>query len=243
MAASPITRLELELYALGELGPERSAAVAAAQQRDPDLAARFARVATSVDAARVGMPAFRVPVEEHASPWWTALWPQKPVLLGGLALALALVAVLPGAVGPADDPDTFTARGAILEVEILHVRLGEATPVKSLLHAREGDRLQYRFVSPIQGTAAVFNLQDDGTLQAYTEPRSVQPGDRVEGAVQLDGYQGSERIFFLVNPEGLSIAAVEGAVQKAWNTPLAELDGLPSAAPHQRSLLVVKESL
>ena len=163
--------------------------------------------------------------------------------MGALALAMALVAVLPGVLAPSETPEAFTARGATLDVEILHIRLGDGTPVDGLLRAREGDRVQYRFVAPVQGTAAVYNLQDDGTLQAYAEPRSVQPGEVVEGAVQLDGNQGSERIFFLVNSDGLNATAVKGAVQKAWSTPLAELDGLPSAATHQRSLLVVKESL
>ena len=244
MDASPVTRTELEHYALGTLDPARRAAIDAAQRDDPDLAARLARIQGDIAAAREDLPAFRIPLEaEDARPWWAALWPPAPVSFGALALALALVAVLPGMLGGSDAPETFTARGAALEVEVLHIRLGEATPVKGLLRAREGDRVQYRFVAPIDGTAAVYNLQDDGTLQAYREPSRVQQGDVVEGAVQLDGYEGSERIFFFVNTDGLDTTAVEGAVQKAWSTPLAELDGLSAAASHQRSLLVVKESL
>lgn len=238
-----VTRLELEHYALGTLDPARKAAIDAARATDPDLAARLERVSTAVQDAQQGLPAFRIPLEEEATPWWAALWPPKPLHLGALAAAVALVAVVPQLLGPANPADRIVARGNALEVEILHVRAGSATAVGSMVKAQPGDRVQYRFVAPIEGTAAVYNLQDDGTLQAYTTPRPVRAGEAVEGAVQLDDYAGSERIFFLVDASsgGLSVTQVNGAVQRAWDQPLAELDGLPNAAAYQRSLLVLKE--
>ena len=57
----------------------------------------------------------------------------------------------------------------------------------------------------------------------------------------LDDYAGSERIFFFVDREPIEDDQIRGAVQRAYRSPLADLDTLPGATTWQRSVLILKE--
>ena len=156
------------------------------------------------------------------------------------AAVIALVLLLPERV----DPPVDTWRGAAVDVELFRVRLGEAASQGALVRAREGDRLQYTVTPGGAGWLQIYNLQDDGQVQAYLEPREVAAKLAVSSAVVLDSYAGTERIFILLSAEPISLEQVERAAEAAFHTPLADLDALPGlgAAVSQRSVLVIKES-
>lgn len=228
------TRLELERWALGRLDPARAEALAAARATNPALEARAQRIQAEITAASQGMPALRLPAE--VEPWWRRLLSPPPMLLGGLVLAAAvtLVVTLP------DDDGGMVARGEGIGLEIVRVRDGQADVQASLIRAQAGDRIQYSITAESDGYIAVYNLQDDGTLSPYLTSEPIWKGETAERAVLLDDYAGSERIFFLLDDDEITDEIVSGAVQRAWRTPLADLDALPGAADQQRSVMIVK---
>jgi hypothetical protein len=232
------SRLELERWALGRLEPDRAEALAAARLRDPQLDRRALRVQDEIRAAAAALPPLRLPDPE---PWWRRLPRPTPLLVGGLALAAAALVVLPDD-APTDPDGGMVSRGQGMSLELVRLRAGAADAQTGLIRARPGDRIQYTITPDATGYLAVYNLQDDGTLQPYLPSRPVRDGEVVEGAVVLDDYTGSERIFFLLDDEVITDEGVTGAVQRAWRAPLADLDDLPGAATTQRSALIVKEA-
>lgn len=240
---TPVTRLELERWALGELDAERAAALEAARAADPELDQRMQRVHDAVSAAAIGLPQLVLPADApEAAPWWQRIFRPAPLLGMGLAAAAAVLLILPGSPDSGSPgPDAVVYRGKALDVQVTRVRLGEAEAQGGIVKARAGDRLQYDLTAPASGHLMVVNVQDDGALQVYLPSAPVSKGEVRTAAVELDDYAGTERIFFLFDGAPLDEAAVQGAVQKAWKEPLADLDALPGAADQQRSVLVVKE--
>jgi hypothetical protein len=235
-----ITRLELERLALGRLDPQRAADIEAMGTRDPALAARVERVRGEIQAASAGLPPLALPgdAERHGRLAWLrrpALW--APAL--AVVLALALVIVLP----PGEPAETWRG-GAVMDIELLRVRLGEAQPQGALVSAQAGDRLQIEVSPPQAGWIQIYDLQNDGRIQAWLEPRRIGARQRVEQAVLLDDYPGAERLFVLLSPEPISLQQVEQAADQAFRTPLVELDLLPGLGDGvlQRSVLIVKET-
>ncbi|MEL6346583.1 MAG: hypothetical protein AAFV53_25955 [Myxococcota bacterium] len=239
-----ISRLELEQWASGTLSDERTAFLEARRLHDPDLSARMDRVQAEIRSASIGMPALRLPEESAAPSFWAQLWAQlvrPPALLAvGIALALALIAVRPGLL----DDDYVGTRGVMnppMQLEVVRVRNGVVAPQDALIQAQQGDRIQYAVSVPAPDLhMAVYNLQDNGALQVYLESRPVKMLETVEGAVILDDYQGSERIFFVLDDAPITRVQIEGAIQKAYQSPLADLDVLPVRFIEQRSVLIVK---
>ena len=86
----------------------------------------------------------------------------------------------------------------------------------------------------------MYNVQDNGEVQQYMAPREVLAKASVEGAVILDDYAGSERIFFLVDEAPTEVSAIKAALQKSYATPLPDLEKLPLKVHSQRSVLIVK---
>jgi len=161
----------------------------------------------------------------------------RPALSGLVAVAAAaavVVAVLPGA------PTHDVYRGA-MDLEIQRVRLGSAVEQGAVVRAQEGDRIQFQVRSAQPGVLAVFNVQDDGAVQTYLQPRPVAPREAVSGAVLLDDYAGAERIFFVVADQEVGEDAVHRALELGFDRPLVDLDRLPGLDGTQRSVLVLKE--
>ncbi len=247
-----ITRLELERWSLGRLGPERAAALERLGRQDPGLQARMQRVRIEIERARRDLPPLVLPAraEEASLGLWQRLlsWrpPPRPQAVLGLcaaATALALLLVLPERFsGPAGDegPRKEVFRGA-LDLQLHRVRLGSALSQGSQVQARQDDRLQYVVTAPAAGWLQIVNLQDDGQLQQYLASRPVAAHEAVPSAVLLDDYTGSERIFFLFSHEPIPDERIREAAASAG--PLAELDQLPGLGPDvtQRSVLVIKE--
>lgn len=248
-ANEPISRLELERWALGTLDAQRSAQLATARQSDPDLDARMLRVQEQITQASADMPQLVLPADEpevERVSWlqWL-LRPQGLTAAGLLAAAVVLIAVGPALLDPgpevSEDP-RVRYRGLAPELSIYRVRAGEAAEQGPLIKAQAGDRIQYDIVAPRESYLSIYNVQDNGELQVYLPAQPVQAGESVSSAVLLDDYTGTERIFFILGEEPIDEVTVTGAVQRAYRQPLADLDALPGLPAAQRSVLIVKEA-
>ena len=237
-----ISRLTLEQWALGMLEPNRCDALEQAGQQDPDLAARMVRVRAEVQSAAVDLPGLTLPADEPEKAGWLD-WLLKPQWALGLAVAaLALVMLVPQVIdreSGTNDP-SVVYRGDF-ELHVFRVRLGEAAEQGALIEAMSGDRIQYNITAQQDGYLAIYNLQDNGKLQVYLPSRPVKAHQSVREAVVLDDYTGSERIFFFVDQDPIGEEQIQGAVQRAFRSPLADLDTLPGATSSQRSVLILKE--
>ncbi len=225
MPSEPVTRLELEQLALGELPVERVRAIESAAAGDPELASRIGCVRTEIDAAARDLPPLRLP---SPAPAW-ARWP--PLVVAGLALAAALLLWLRP--GPSE-----TFRGGF-DLKVERLRNGRVAEVGLVIDVREGDRIQYVVTPQRDGTLGVFDLQDDGELFTWLAPREVAAFERVTGAAELDDYTGSERMFVVFHPDGFTTAELEEALERVWRTPLLALDALPIDAD-QRSVVLLR---
>ena len=228
-----VSRLDLELLALGELAPERVEELRRRALDEPPLAERIARVQRELDEASHEMPQLVLeeepaPAEAPSRPWWIFALP-VPVL----AAAVALFVLLP------QGPST-TMRGQ-LDLELWRLRMGEAQPVGALIEAQAGDRIQYEVRASEAGWLAVYDLQEDGVVSTFLAPREVQAEELVEGAVLLDDYPGSERIYFVLSEAPLLEGELAIAAEKHWDRPLSELEQLEDLdVLAQRSVLVVR---
>ena len=241
----PVSRLDLELLALGKLPPEAAADIEARAAQDPELAARVARIREEIDDAAHDLPALRLPFEEEEEAaegsFWTSWMRWTPfVLAGAMAAAMALLSINSG--GPSEDPGRGEVRfrGA-LDLKVWRVHEGQAQEEDGLIEAAAGDRIQYEVASDTKAWLSVFNVQDDGQLSTYLAPTELSPLTPKKAAVLLDDYKGSERIFFVLDEQPVTEDAAAAALEKAWDAPLAELDALPGLkGAQQRSVLVVK---
>ncbi len=232
MPTEPVCRLVLEQWALGVLSPERTQELEALADLNPELRHRVERVRAEISAAQIDLPKLSLPETQHS--WWSRLW--LPVG-AGLALAVALFIALPF-LNPPDNTVVF--RGA-LDLEIVRVRQGDAVPQTALIQAREGDRLQYAAIAPVDGFLYVFDVQDNGDVSQW-QVAEVRAMERVEGAAILDDYPGGERVFFVLSAEPLEDGVFEDAIHNVWQAPLVDLDIVPGLPPStQRSVLLVKE--
>lgn len=236
-----VGRLTIERYVLGRLDePERSQLAHMATQ-DPELAARIQKVEAEINDAAVGLPpldlSLEPSIEDAPPPRANRPWGLMVGALLAVAAAVGLVVVLPGqGAGQATD-EVF--RGSF-DLEVVRVRQGEAVPQGVLVEARQGDRLQYAVLPGADGWLTVADVQDDGTVSLWLRPQKVRAGQKVEGAVVLDGYAGKERVYFLLADEAVGAQAVDAAVRSVFERPLADLDTLPGIDGAQRSLLIVK---
>lgn len=247
-----VSRLDLERYVLGRLSPEARATLDARLGSDLELSDRVDRLRADIAAAEEDLPAFTIPTEQATGPKLAvvptpepAKAPEAPPRRGEMrwvfaatALAAAAgvaIAVLPGE--PATSGDVF--RGAF-DLEVVQVRAGETTDVGVVLRGQAGDKLQYTVTSPTDGWWMVADIQDDGQVAMWTPPRRISAGMPASAAVQLDGYQGSERAYFIVTEEPIELDRVRTAYADAYRTPLAELDTLPKLPGSQRSILIVR---
>ncbi|MEZ4318344.1 MAG: hypothetical protein R3F61_12610 [Myxococcota bacterium] len=231
--SEPVSRLDLELLALGELGESAESMLRGRIADDPDLAERFARIERDLTRERE-LPALVLPVEAPKPagfPRWASL--------GGLALVLAAAVAL--FVLRPQTPETPTYRGA-LDLELVRIRLGEPEVQGALVKARAGDRLQYTVQVPESGVVSVFDVQDDGTVSVWSDALPVSAGRPAQGAVVIDDYPGLERVYFVFAAERVDPADFESALVEAWSAPLAELDVVPGLkGVSQRSVMLLED--
>lgn len=243
-ADETITRLTLEQWALGMLEPDRTRVLEQRRHGDPELAARMDRVRAEVESAAIELPQLVLPADEPEAAGWLG-WLRRPQWAVGLAAAAAaliflLPQALPEGTAPVPDDGAIAYRGDF-ELRVFRVRLGEAAEQGALIDALPGDRIQYDITAQQDGYLAIYNLQDDGQLQVYLPSQPISAQRSVSEAVVLDDYAGSERIFFFIDQEPILEEQIRGAVQRAYRSPLADLDTLPGATSGQRSVLILKE--
>lgn len=231
-----VSRLKLELWALGQLPSREARALESRSHDDAELKSRMEAVKHDIEAASIDLPPLQLPAfeAEPAAPWWRS-W--LPVGFAGALVAAAAMFVL---VPPPID-HSVTWRGDF-DLAVHRVRLGEASEQGVLIHARPGDRLQYEVTANQTGWLSVYNLQDDGDLQTYLEPRQITPMSPVRGAFLLDDYGGTERVYFVVSDEPVLSEDVTDAVERVSLRPLAELDRLPALHGSQKSIHILKEN-
>lgn len=243
-AEETITRLTLEQWALGMLEPEDRHDLEQRREADPDLADRMTRIQAEVMSAADELPQLVLPADEPGVVRWLD-WLRRPQWILGLAVAAAALLVLlpqvrPQGAAPVAADGEITYRGDF-ELRVFRVRQGEAAEQGALIDALPGDRIQYDITAQQDGYLAIYNLQDDGELQVFLHSQPISAQRSVTEAVVLDDYKGSERIFFLVDKEPILEEQIRGAVQRAYRSPLADLDTLPGATTWQRSVLILKE--
>ncbi|MFT6146802.1 MAG: hypothetical protein ACJAZO_004951 [Myxococcota bacterium] len=190
-----ITRFDLELYLLDELDARRRAEVQAALHADPDLASRLERLRAEVD---IVVPAFAPPMlqipEPANRPWRWAM---------GIAVAAAVAITTLVTLSPQGPQMTY--RGA-MELDVQLVRNGVITHTGTVIQTRPGDLLQWRVLSDTDGHLTVVDQQDDG-VWAVWKSAPITAGLSVDGTVRLDGYEGAERVWFVVSDGPLQIDA------------------------------------
>jgi hypothetical protein len=127
-----------------------------------------------------------------------------------------------------------------LDLQIWRVHMGQAVEQGAVIDAQAGDRLQWTIETNEAGWFAVYDVQEDGEVNVFTEPMELSAHSLIEGAVLLDDYAGSERLFFVLTDQPLRVVDVEIAVEEAWRSPIQDVDALPLDALTQRSVLVLK---
>ncbi len=227
-----ISRLDAELWALGELDAARSAEIERLRARDADVLAWTDGIRASIRDAEGDMPMLQLPVEVEST-WSWRRWLAPAAALAGAAAVVATTVLLQ----PPEQAEVF--RGA-MDIEVHLVRDGLASERGTLIAAREGDRLQLRVTAGRDGALSIFDLQDDGALTEWMAPTEVRARVPVDFAVVLDDYAGSERVFVVFADDGIDRRAFESALQRTYDRPLADLDTVPGLDATQRSLLIYK---
>jgi len=241
---TPISRLDLERFVLGRLDPKACHEIDARSETDPELRARIERLRTDIQAASTDLPAFQVPTDNApnlelvAGESTRARRRWMPIgLVAGTAFAAAAAAML--AVQPGTQPSPEVFRGGF-DLAVEHVRAGSGTSVGLVVEARQGDTLQYTITPNADGWWMVADIQEDGEISLWTPPQKVEAGTPARAAVQLDGYTGSERAFFLLSDAPMELDVVREAYAQAYRQPLADIDTLPGLPATQRSILIVR---
>ena len=218
------TRLMLERWLVGDLDENERRDLEQAMHADPELRRRADELTRQ--AAAVQVPPLRAP-RRRPVPW-------APLLGVVVAALVALVVITPRSGGG--------FRGAAFDLDMVRVRLGKVQPVGAIVETRAGDRLQWVVEPERDGFVHVFDVQDNGAVQAWMPAQKTGARQIAEGAVLLDDYDGQERVYVIVGPRPLTEADVRDALSKAHRVPLAELDELPGLGRDvgQRSILVLE---
>ena len=228
-----ISRIDAELWALGELDSARAEEIERLRAEDEDLRAWTDGIKAHVADAADDLPLLDLPAEGATEPWWAGLLSVRSLALAGALAVVAVAFVL------RPPPPTETFRGSI-DIEVHLIRDGVAKEQSVLVAAQAGDRLQLRITTPKDGFVSVFDLQDDGELTEWMAPKAVRGLVPVDFAVLLDDYPGSERVFVVFAAEAIGRTPFERALQKTYDRPLAELDAVPGLDATQRSILLHK---
>ncbi len=234
---------ELAMLRLGELPPDRAAALRERMARDPELTARFdaldqreaelmERLPPRVLAAAVAERAAPAPARRRRWLWWA-------VELA--AVALLLVLVLPPLFGP-EQLDVVTEHGTRDKGVEAHLRVFrqvdgglEELDIHDPLHA--GERLQISYVSLGARYGAVLSIDGRGAVTWHLpmgggEAVELDPEGTVElpASYQLDDAPRFERFVLITAQEPFELAPVLAAAQELAATPDRAIDA-PLALP------------
>lgn len=251
-APEPVSRLSLERLALGDLPDPEAAALQQRIESDADLAARAIKIRSEVERSRDMLPALDLDraanvartaalMDRERSFWGPRIGEKIPLIPLILTSAAAAVALFMVWSSPSDEVPIEQFRGTF-DLELTLVRDGAGSPQGALVTAQTGDRLQWRVTPGAAGWFSVFDVQDDGVVSAWARPVEVPAMKPIDGAVLLDDFAGSERVYFVLADEPVGLASVRLGVERQFETPLAEMDLLPGVprSASQRSVLLSK---
>lgn len=190
--------------------------------------------------------------------WWQQLWPgfsSTPVWGGALAVAVLGLILLPRAFqspeGYLGEKSALRAPGA-LEVYVL--RSGDVRPAQEGESFQAGDRLQFLVRPGSYRFLHLVSLDSTGHLSAFfpeegqeSMPLGADGEQLLPEAIELDGFQGTERIFALFTEAPIPWRRVREASELAVHSAggparldLLRLKELPLADAAQVSFLMVK---
>ena len=246
MPKPTFSRLQLELFSLGELDAPSQAALLTAMTADPELAAHVAEVQAKVAAASelpalpdLEINALTPPQAANDTHGFRRLRWTRVALMAAAALLVAVA--LPMLFPDAASLDGSSQYRGNFELSVIQERLGETWSVGALVNARTGDHLQFTVTTAEDAWLMVYDVEDSGAVSTFHAPERVLAGRSTELAFQLDDYSGSERIFVLVAPDPIHEERVAEEVNHEHQTPIAELDTFPHLPAAQRSILVHRE--
>jgi hypothetical protein len=241
---------QLERYALGELSPDRMAAIRARVEAEPELAARLDALRADDAAFLAAWPARRVvpgllaraeaPVSRRW--WWIA-----PVLVAAAATLVARP-------DPVERASPETAEGEPGRVKGLApaLRLYRAAPggVEELADgavARAGDVVQVGTVAGGGAYGVVVSLDGRGVVTDHlvgpdggAAPLGARE-DRLASSYELDDAPRFERFFFVVGDAPFPQAVVRSAVERLAGDPRTAPLVLPEGLA-QVSITLTKEA-
>lgn len=158
------------------------------------------------------------------------------------AAAVGLVVLLPSEPGP----DTFTARGGALQLEVYRDEGARSTRLHAGDVVHGGDRLGFRVGHPKGGELIVFGLDSAGSVYPVwpSSPapatQQVQPRQGVQSldaAIVLDNSSGQERLIALLCKEPRSWEEIVRAAGRSKPPPEGALATLEPACAQAEVLL------
>ncbi len=244
----------LERYALGELPPERLAAIRARLETDPELAARLASLRADDAAFLAAWPPRRVVPGLEARVASTRGW--RPIwLVPALAAAAALVVMVgrgpaPVTGGPDEAPlEVGRPKGLTPEIRVYRSAEGQVERLAPGATARAGDLLQVGYVAGGAGYGVVLSIDGNGVVTDHVvgpggRSAALDPGGEVPlvNAYELDAAPRFERFFLVASDAPFDYAPVRSAAERLAADPAAASAPLPlPASLVQASVAVEKE--
>ena len=255
--------LELERYLLGELSPERAAALEALEASDPDFGEQVRLMRADDAAARLQYPPKRLAAEIEARAGVTPGTRKKGSWLSWAA-PLAATAVVMYVALPQDRPLAPEGAGVGIEegvrpkasAEALEPKLrvyrdqsGEPEALADGAAVSPGDVIQVAYQAGDQAHGVIVSVDGAGAVSLHWPPQADGPtaldggGEhKLERAWALDDAPGFERFWFVTGPLPLDVEAVVEAARDIAESGLAATSpGLPiQQRVEQQSLLLRK---
>lgn len=244
---------QLERYALGELPPERLAAIRARLATDPELAARLDALRADDAAFLAAWPPRRVVpgLEARAA----ARPGGRPLVWLAPVLAVAAVVVVVGrgpdapSVGTPPDPaveEVGRVKGVSPELRVYRNAAGEVERLAAGAAAHAGDLLQVGYVAAGAGYGVVFSIDGNGVVTDHAVgmdgaavPLTRGGEDRLVNAYELDDAPRFERFFLVTSDAPFAYAPVRAAAERFAADPDAATAPLPLPSDLAQASFVV----
>lgn len=251
---------QLERYALGELPPERLAAIRARLDTDPALAARLAALRADDQAFLGAWPPARVvpglearsAARESGAAWWRLGW-----IVPALAMAAVFVVTRPAPEPPLTDAHTTATppeehgrvKGVSPELRVYRNTGGRVERLAGGAAAHAGDLLQLGYVAAGAAYGVVVSIDGNGVV---TDHAQGPDGDALAldrsgevplvSAYELDAAPRFERFFLVTSDAPFDAAVVRAAAEDLAADPASATAPLDLPAPlAQTSLTLMKE--
>lgn len=150
----------------------------------------------------------------------------------GLAFAALCLVILPTLIEDPQGGTRLKGLGGDQPLTILRLEGEGVAPLGEDQRLRAGDRIQFLVRSQGLPFAMVINLDDEGRFTAYfpdgagqSIPLEGSSPHILDGAIELDDFQGRESVVLLLSDAPLEVAAVQEAAED-WADALGDGAGL-----------------